>query len=308
MSHVSTTRGYKGRGRFVLRPLAGGRPFELGNVTALNEAIEIDRTSRQNFQEAAGGELDVEETVTSYTFEATCDDISPRNIAIGLRGTAAELPSAEVEEEALDVWVGVPAAFRYIPDPDVAPVVAIAATEAHDTANPYTVGEMVLVSTRAYLCVVAGTSAGSAPTWPTNLGTVTDGGVTWKDLGPVALVADTDYEVTLHGIKMLSATAARFSGDLPIALSVDYTRNAQFLIQALVAAGLEYEVTWHGLNSNDGGNPMLGRYFRVKFSPTSGFGRHGGTDFATLTLSGTLLSDETREGSGLSKYQETAMI
>jgi len=31
-------------------------------------------------------------------------------------------------------------------------------------------------------------------------------------------------------------------------------------------------------------------------------------DFADLTLSGTVLADETREGAGLSRFLETAMI
>ena len=73
-------------------------------------------------------------------------------------------------------------------------------------------------------------------------------------------------------------------------------------------AGDQFEIVWHGLNAVDGGNPITSRYFRVKFSPTSGFGRHGGDDFSSLALSGTVLADETREGSGLSKYLETAMI
>ena len=56
------------------------------------------------------------------------------------------------------------------------------------------------------------------------------------------------------------------------------------------------------------GRQQLIMYFRVKLSPTSGFQRHGGDDFAELTLSGTVLADEGRTGAGLSKFVEMAMI
>lgn len=254
MTHVSTTRGYKGRGRFTVRPLGGGRPFELGNVVSLSESIEVDRTGRQNYMDAAGGELDVEETITSFTFEAVANDISPQNIALGLRGTSAMVSAGDVTNEPVKAWTGHRIAFRYLPDPD----------------EP----------------VVVKTTGGS----------------------PTTLVADTDYERTPHGIRILSTTTLAFSGENPVDLTVDYKRNPQYLIQALVDAGTEYEIIWHGLNAVDSGNPITSRYFRVKFSPTSGFNRHGGDDFGELTLSGTVLSDESREGAGLSKYLETAMI
>lgn len=308
MPRVSTTRGYKGRGRFVLRPLAGGRPFEIGNVTEVNETIEVERTSRQNYQDAAGGELDVSETVSSYTLEMTVDDITPENMAIAFAGLANQITPAAVTGEALNVWLGVVAAFAYLPDPAVDPSVVIAATESRSDSTAYAVGDTVLEGGRAYLAVVAGTSDASPPVFPDNLGTVTDGTVTWKDLGEPALVKDTDYTVTPHGIQMLAATAARFYEELPIPLTVGYTSNPQYLIEALTASAAEFEVIWQGLNSVDGGNPMTGRYFRTKFSPTSGFNRSGGDDFASLALSATVLSDETRVGDGLSKFVQLAMI
>lgn len=308
MARVSNTRGYKGRGRFTLRPLAGGRPFELGNVVSLSETIESDRIARQNFQEAGGGELDVQETITSVTFELTANDITPQNIAIGLRGSFETIATGAVSDEAVNAWPGHRVAFRYLPDPDQTVTVAINATAAWAGTTVYAAGDVILDTGRAYIVTVAGTSGASEPTWPTNGGTVSDGTVTWKDLGTTALTADTHYARTPHGIQILPAMAAAFSGDLPIPLTVSYTRNPQYLIQALVSAGEEYELIYHGLNEVDSGNPITGRYFRVKFSPTSGFNRQGGDDFAELTLSGTVLEDSTRTGAGLSKYMEFAMV
>lgn len=292
----------------MLRALVGGLPFLLGNVVSLTEAIEVDRTSRQSYKDASGGELDVEEIVSSYTFEAVVDDVTPENIALGFRGTSQELPSQVVTDEELNVWSGIAAGLKWLPDPAVAPTVAIDATDSHATDTAYSVGDTIVESGRAYLAIVAGTSDASAPTFPTDLSTVVDGGVTWKDLGDPALVAGTDFEATAHGIRILDNQSGRFSGELPIPVKVGYTRNAQYLIQALVASGLEYYIEWQGLNSVDGGNPLLGKYFRVKFSPTSGFSRHGGDDFAQLTLSASVLADESRTGQGESKYSETAMI
>ena len=60
------------------------------------------------------------------------------------------------------------------------------------TSTAYTVGQIVRPSSGngyVYACAVAGTSGGSAPTWPTVLNTtVTDGGVTWTCIGRGAVV------------------------------------------------------------------------------------------------------------------------
>jgi hypothetical protein len=313
MALVSTTRGWKGRGRFTVRPLSGGRPFELGNVVSLNESIEVDRTGRQNYQEAAGGELDVDEQITSFTFEATANDISPRNIALGLRGTVTSVGALNISDEVIDAWPSTRIAFRYLPDPGMGLAVVIDTDGEHATETLVAQGKIIVNTEdsdapRAYMAIVGGTTGLAKPAMPENLGTVADGTVTWKDLGEALLVEDTDYERTPHGLRMMAAADARFPADTAIPLALDYDRNPQYLIQALVDAGTEYEVIWHGLNAVDSGNPVTSRYFRVKFSPTSGFSRHGGDDFAELILSGTVLADETREGGGLSKFLETAMI
>lgn len=309
MARVSLTRGYKGKGHVSLRPLNGlGRKFRFGNVVSLSETIETDRQSREDFQEAGGGELDVSEPVTSVTAELTVNDIKPETLAIGMRASHELLASQAITDESQDAWSGERVTFRYIPDPDNAVTVEIAATAAWVTAHAYVKGDLVLDTGRAYLCTVAGTSGGVEPTWPTTAGqTVVDGGATWRDLGVLTLVAETHYSLTPQGVRFLAGGDGLFIGDLPLPLLVTYTRNPQYIIQALVNSGTEYEMIFDGLNEVDSGNPFVGRYFRVKFSPTSGFNRIG-NEFAEMQLNLTVLKDENRIGAGLSQYAEFLMI
>jgi hypothetical protein len=310
MALQSETRGYQGRGRFILKPIGGGRPFELGNVTSFTETIEIDRQSRQDYTSAAGGELDVTERVTGFTFEATCNDITPRNIAAGFLAVADELGAQEIADEQQESYSGSRVGFRYLPDPDQTITVAIDASAAWQASTAYAVGDLIVDTSRAYMATTAGTSDAVEPTWPTDLSTVNDGTVVWTDLGPVALTIDEDFDRTPHGIRIKDTPAniAYPTADTMIPLTITYQRNPQHMIQALSAAQQLYELRWEGLNAVDGGNPLHATYFRVKLSPTSGFQRHGGDDFAELTLSGTVLADDTRTGAGLSKYSEMAMI
>ena len=256
MALTSQTRGYKGRGRFILRPIGGGRPFELGNVTSFTESIEVERTPRPDYTTAAGGELDVNETVSSFTFEATCNDITPKNLATAFLANSELLGEQQITDEQVSAWKGTRIGFRYLPDP----------------------GQTVTVTT--------------------------------NDASPVTLVEGEDYDRTPHGIRIADnpVNISFADEDEEISLLVSYTRNPQYLIQVLTASQQEYELRWEGLNAVDSGNPISATYFRVKFSPTSGFSRHGGDDFAELTLSGTVLADESRTGAGLSRYCEIAMI
>ena len=169
---------------------------------------------------------------------------------------------------------------------------------------------MLVDTTEAYLATTGGETGATEPTWPTANGTVTDGTVVWQHIGNAALVAGDDYDRTPHGIRVKDTPVniAYPDDETMVPLKATYERNPQYLIQALAASQQLFELRWEGLNSVDSGNPLHATYFRVKLSPTSGFQRHGGDDFAELTLSGTVLADEGRTGAGLSKFVEMAMI
>jgi hypothetical protein len=82
----------------------------------------------------------------------------------------------------------------------------------HATSTAHTLGQIVRPSTgngHLYICTVAGTSGGSAPTWPTVSGqTVTDGGVTWTELGIGLFVFDaTDPQWSASTITARRAVA-----------------------------------------------------------------------------------------------------
>lgn len=67
-----------------------------------------------------------------------------------------------------------------------------ATARANSTA--YTLGQIVRPATgngHLYICIVAGTSGGTVPTWPTVAGqVVTDGAVTWAECGRAIIVFD----------------------------------------------------------------------------------------------------------------------
>lgn len=306
MALTSTTRGYIGKGPiYIQKNGVSEAPIPIGNVKSVSFKIDTDRKSRIDFQGAGGGELDVLERITSVTGEMTADDFNPENLARALRGASSAVASAAVSNEAITLFAASKAFFAYLPDPDQTVTVTVAESGVWQSNHAYLAGEKIVDTGHLYVVTVAGTSSGTEPTWPTNGTTVTDGGVTWKDLGTTTLVEDTHWQRTRSGIEALAA-ATQFDA-YGTALEVDYTKNAQYLIQALTDAGSEWLMVFDGLNEIDSGNPVVAKLFRVKFSPTSGLDLLG-DDFGELKLEFSVLKDETIVAAGLSQYLQIAMI
>jgi hypothetical protein len=306
MALQSLTNAYIGKGGVYLDQRANSTgAFALGNVKSLSLAIETDRKARVDYQGAGGGELDVIERITSMTGEMVVDDIKAQNLALALRGSVDAFASGPVSGEAITLYSGSRAFFAHIPDPDVAVTVTVAVVAEWAAETAYALGAKIVDGGRLYSATVAGTSGSTEPTWPTNGSTVTDGTVTWKDLGTTTLVEDTHWQRTRTGIEPV-ATATQFDS-YGTALTVAYTRNAQSAVQALTDSGTEYRMYFDSLNEADSGNPGIDRFHRVKFSPTSGLDRIG-DEFGEITLAFTVLKDESITASGKSQYLQMAMI
>jgi len=311
MALTSATRGFIGKGTIRVRARDGSEdPYELGNVVTLETSVATDSKSRINYQAAGGGELDKQERISSVSLKLTSDDFKPSNLALGLRASAALFAALAITDESATAYARQNNPLAYIPDPAQTVTVSVrGGTWAAATA--YALGDVLISTTHAYVCTVAGTSGGTSPTFPTTGGTVVDGGATWKDVGLAALVKDTHYSVEGGGLRFLSGAAGYFLSTTPggkgLPIKASYTRNAQYVIEALTNSGKEYELIFNGINENDNSNPVRQTIYRVKFSPTGGMSMIG-DDFGKLDLTASVLADTSITGAGLSQYLKTQMI
>jgi hypothetical protein len=116
--------------------------------------------------------------------------------------------------------------------------------------------------------------------------------------GSTTLVEGTDYTRKRAGI-VLTEAGATAAGD---AITVSYTRHRGQRVQALLRTALESDLKFDGINERTG-NPWLGRFFRVNWSPADNLDLIG-DDFATFTITGEVLRDESRAGVGESQFFE----
>lgn len=306
-----TDYSYIGVGKIFMRVKgsSAGRKF-IGNCSKLDFNVNEDVKEMKDHTAVGGGTWNETRRINSVEGSITIHDISPTNLARAILGAVTAIAAGTVTDEQQDGYQDSLMATSYPIDTSVAPVVEAtnglaAGTRANST--PYSLNAYLVPAAANgyfYKVTTAGTSAGSPPTFPTTAGgTVTDGTAVLTCMGKVLLVVDTDYTVSAGGI-LLTSTARITDGQ---AFSIDYTKDAGNIIQALVSTAQEYELLFDGLNEALSGKPVIIKVHRHKFGAAPNLSWIG-EDYAGLELTGKVLKDTTITGTGLSQYYTVTMV
>ena len=205
--------------------------------------------------EAAGSVSD--EVVIMYA-AGRYSDLAHRNIA--------ETPAITVEKKAGADAVARASTTDYITDDVVIPVAA---------------------NGHYYKCTVGGTSGASAPTWPTDGTTVTDGTVTWLDMGLIAVPAE-DFEINYRmGIIKPVPGGSIQSGD---EVNISYSHNAVSgsKITGATQPIIKCRLVLDGRNYNDGKDCRV-EVYEATLRPTKAI-NFLSDDYETVDLEGTMIT------------------
>lgn len=87
-----------------------------------------------------------------------------------------------------------------------------------------------------YKCTVAGNTDATEPvSWPTDGSTVTDGAVTWQNMGPIEALLNTDYTIGVDGASrgwITLSDATRIEAEELLAHDYSYAARAGYKIKA----------------------------------------------------------------------------
>lgn len=256
-----------GRGRLAFNQLVDGiyTGFRwLGNTPGFEINVESENLQHSS-SEGGLSEIDLDIVLSiTRTATITIDNFSSDNLAIFLGATVADLAqaSATVTNELVE-YVRTERFFQLGTSYSTTGVRGITAptvdiyAPARANSTAYAVGDMYLPATpndHVYICTVAGTSAGSPPTFTTDGTTFADGTATFDDAGLTStLTSGTDYLFDgTHGIISIGTTGQIADiynacvtdvgvGNFNLRLHVDYTRPASSREQ--IATGSAAAVT-----------------------------------------------------------------
>ncbi|MBF0137468.1 MAG: hypothetical protein HQL65_14620 [Magnetococcales bacterium] len=291
-----------GEGEIFIGLRTGGPLRAVGQVKEFKLEVSEETKELKNYQ-GGGGLADQVSWINKVEATFNFLSLSAKNLAMALRGGDTGLASGTVSNQSHTAYAG-----GFIPLDGIGPssVTVTVDPPAWTATTASTVGEIVKpgTGTHFYRCSTAGTTGATEPTWPTDGGTVSDGTVTWTDMGAMVLTS-TDFQVKSAGIFIPEGSAKiAATGTL---VKVSYSKSAGTVIQALIKGADEYRVFFSGTNFARAGKPLSADMFRVKFSPAKDLSFIG-DDFTGLTLTASVLKDDTRQGTDISAFVEIKMV
>ena len=294
--------GYIGTGPLFIGKRSGGKMRFVGQVPEFKLDITEETKELKDYVKGVGLAESVS-FISKVEASITFASADVNNLVLALRGIEDATSATPVTSEAHTAYPGGLVELQGVSPTSVSVTVAPAAWAA---TTAYTVGQLVKPSadTHFYRCKVAGTSDSTEPTWKTD-GTDTSDGATlqWTDMGTMALTV-SEYEINSAGL-FIPATSTKITDDgTPV--EVSYTTSAGYNIQALIGSGEEYRVVFAGKNFARNGKGLKVVMYRVTFSPTKELGLIS-DEFAKLTLTAKVLSDDTKTGTDISAFCQIDM-
>ena len=298
---IQTYRPTLNSGQIYLKNTTiAGPKIAVGNVSALSLEISEEEKTLTDYTAPGGGQWAALSRVSGINASMTLHDLDPINLSRAIYGDTSDTVAGSATGETHTAYQG---GLIRLAKPAPTSVVVTSDAGAWASATAYTEGDFISDGTDLQECTTAGTSAGTEPTWETTTGaTTSDGTVTWTNRGAFAAVADTDYEVRPEGLMILG-------GGIPdgCPISVAYSYGAYSAIEALTAGSGIYELSFGGLNEANSNSPVILDIWRLQISAASNLGFIS-DDFASLEVTGTVLMDSTKTGSGISKYFRVQMV
>jgi hypothetical protein len=215
---------------------------DLAPSSALTYGQESEKVTYISKMSGIGKKLDETQTALNRDWTLTCEGLKKSVLALVVAGTLSTIAQASgsVTDERTGYVIkngtfqlgGALNSGAGVFDISAVTVSSYEGLNADDRANStaYAVGDIyvpAVANSHWYICTVAGTSAGSAPTFTTNGTTFADGTATFKDMGVIQYTVATDYELNVDtGLVFVLNTGA-------IAAAIDAIVAVPALVTAL---------------------------------------------------------------------------
>ncbi len=314
---------YVGKGRIYLRNKTRNGQFEfIGNASDLAITVETNELNLPDNTVLGGGDCDsitrIDSVGVNFTAFNLCSDV----LAIGFRGDVTDVNATSVLDElvqgidastncVLAKFASLPSAINDVTSAEGIDPDSIIIT---NPGSGYSAGNVIAVpgtGTDATVTVGAvDASGGITEVTVSQPGQGFTGGVTLDLTGigdglatvtatpfPAAtFVAEVDYTISSSGLVALDTGSIGKNS-----LLVDYDREDQCVMEALINSGDVYELSFEGLNESKSGSAVVVDIYCVKFDPAAELGLIA-DEYGSLAFTGTVLSDPSKSGANISKF------